>query len=148
MEKKQNTYIALENIQFDTYVMVGSNRVLIQFRGGTLEPRRNGTFTTNDPKLIEAMDKDSGINKTFKLFHSDVVLTEEVPAPGSQEDRKDWLKVEGTTTVQKAKDWLINASKNKEHGVKDGLLSSQIANKSTVLALAEEFHIEFVDLPK
>lgn len=148
MEKKQNTYIALENIQFDTYVTVGSNRVLIQFRGGSLEPRRNGTFTTNDQKLIEAIDKDSGMNKTFKLLHSDVVLEDEIPSPGSKEDRKDWLKVEGTKTVQAAKEWLLDASKKGEHGVKEGLLSSQITNKSTVLKLADEFHIEFVDLPK
>lgn len=148
MESTQKTYQALANVVFDTYIVVKGSKFLVQFRGGMLEPRTNGIFVTNNKDIIAAMEKDSGFNKTFKLKSSETILTDDPVKHGASGslDRSDWQKVEGTTSVQKAKDWLLEASE--EGRIRKGITTSLIPNKTTVLALADEFKIVFVDLPE
>ncbi len=77
----RKTYQSIHFIELDTYIMVGGHKKLIQFRGGSLKPRINGRYTTDDPKEIEVLDKDAkrpGIS--FKLIHS-----EEIPDKVTEE---------------------------------------------------------------
>lgn len=141
-EKLQNTYTALQFIQLDSYVMIDGVQVPIQFRGGSIENKLNGYLVTTDPKMIAALEKDGGYGKSWIKTNSEVLLTDEP----SEVKEVEFLKVPGITSVQKAKEWIVEQSA--EGNIRKGITNSQIPNKTTLLALANELKLDFVDLPK
>ena len=85
-------YQSIHFIELDTYIMVGGHKKLVQFRGGSLKPRINGRYTTNDPKEIEVLDKDAQRpGASYKCIHTEgtpdiVTLKKEQPVKAKAED--------------------------------------------------------------
>jgi len=145
----------------DTYVMVDGKQHLIEFRGGTLKPDIKGKFTTNDPKLIKALDNDSGNGNSFKCigvigkkdpkpdnFKSNPPEGTDEPAQSGEEhpdtpdtkvDQKAII-ADGISTVQGARDYLVSNV--------DGLTASKLPNKAAILNAAKANNIVFPHLPK
>lgn len=68
----RKTYQSIHFIELDTYIMMGGHKKLVQFRGGSLKPRINGRYSTDDPKEIEVLDKDAQRSgASFKCIHSE-----------------------------------------------------------------------------
>ncbi|MFI3321908.1 MAG: hypothetical protein R3Y50_05230 [Rikenellaceae bacterium] len=59
-------YESINNLHLVTTVKVDGKDREIRFRGGTLTPRKNGTFATDDEQLQKAMESDSGYNVSFR----------------------------------------------------------------------------------
>lgn len=147
MEKKQKTYQSTNAVQLDTYVLVKGKKVLIEFRGGTLDPRWNGTYQTTDPEVIKQLDADIarvGADKaSFKCIHEETLLNDEPVETGEPVTTKE---IPDVKTVTAAKEWLLDAS---EAGIiKRGITSSVIKNRTDVLRIAAENGVTFIDLPK
>lgn len=143
MERKQKTYQATQSVQLDTYVSVNGKAVLIEFRGGTLDPRINGRFQTSNPDIIAALDADIarvGASCTFKCVHEEVLIDDD---PLMEE--LDPKEIPGIKTVTAAKTWLVEAS---EKGlIKKGITAGMIKNRTDVLAIAAENKVTFTELP-
>lgn len=145
----------------DTYVMVKGQKVLIQFTGGSLKPKINGTYSTSDPDVIAAMDKGIVPDAAYKCISVDT--TPDPPSakpsePAAKEDppAKDlanvpdkdpegappadgsFKEVPGIATVQAAKDYLLANI--------EGLTQSRLPNGTAVKAVAAENKIHFTDL--
>jgi hypothetical protein len=138
-----------------TYVMVNGQKTLVQFKGGSLQPPVNGTYVTDDPDMIRALDKDNGNGKTFRCIHSEgEPLPEEKPQvtvkveaatmkvkpeaiPTIEKEAKE-KEVPGIKTLQQAKEYLL---KNIE-----GLSPSQMPNAASVKNQAAKHGIKFIDL--
>lgn len=148
----------------DTYVEVNGQKTLIQFRGGTLQPRLNGKFATDDPNVIAALDADIkrlGAKASFKCIHS-----EEIPDPKEEnapvkstapqsaapqveppaaddvpagDNAAPIVEIPGITTVQAAKEFLLEK-------YPEDVKISHLPNKEAVLKVAAEKRIKFVDL--
>jgi len=143
MERVQKTYQSIEFMQFDTAVMVNGQKVLLEFRGGSLDPKRNGTYQTNDPGVIVAMDatiKRAGKACGFECIHEDIAIIDE-----DDNKVKNLTEVPGITTVTAARQWLLEASEKKE--IAEGITAGMIKNRTDVLRIADENNIKFVDLP-
>ena len=68
----RKTYQSIHFIELDNYIMVSGIRKKIEFRGGSLKPRINGRYTTDDPKEIEVLDKDAQRPEaSFKCIYSE-----------------------------------------------------------------------------
>jgi hypothetical protein len=143
MEKIQKTYQATQAIQLDTYVSVNGQRVLIEFRGGTMDPRINGKYQTANPDIIKALDEDIvrvGPSCTFKCIHEEVLIEDE-----PIKEALDNKEIPGIKTVTAAKTWLIEAS---EQGIiNKGITAGQIKNRTDVLKIAAENKVTFTELP-
>ena len=115
------------------YALVDGKPVLISFKGGTLRPPINGTFSTSDLKLQDALAKDTSNGISFKeigSFDDESTTMEAEATPGTS--------VTGIKTVQEARDYLVD---NVENTTK-----SSLPNATAVLALAEKHFIVFPDL--
>ena len=53
----------------------------INFTGGVNAPRRNSTFTTSDPDVIELMEATGSFGKAFRLVHTKNVAPPNIPQP-------------------------------------------------------------------
>jgi len=149
MKKVSKTYQAISYVQLDTYVMANGMKILIAFRGGTFEPPRNGTFTTNEPGIIEAMDKpENGLGKSYHLLsvteYDDQPVTKTAGLPSDAGEQ--YQIVPGINSVAKAREYLIKASE--DGNIKSGITASLLKNRTQVLAIAEDVRIRFIDLPK
>jgi hypothetical protein len=144
MERKQKTYQSTQFIQLDTYVLINGQKRLVEFRGGSLDPKRNGIYSTSDPEVIEQMDaylKRIGPEKaSYKCIHEEVLLEDE---PVKKSETREVPEV---TTVTAAKQWLVDASEKGE--IKEGITPNQIKNRTDVLRIAQENGINFIDLPR
>lgn len=143
MERKQKVYQSTQAIQLDTYVNIKGHPFLIEFRGGTYDPRKNGLYRTSDASVIKALDADIarvGPSCTFKCIHEEVLLDDDpITEPLVEKEIPD------VRTVTAAKAWLVEAS---EQGIiKKGITSSMIKNRTDVLAIAEDNKVKFIDLP-
>ena len=148
MERKQKTYQSTQAIQLDTYVRANGQKVLIEFRGGTYDPRKNGLYRTSEPSVIKALDADIeriGPNCTFKCIHEEVLLEDEAEKSNLKEPLTE-KEIPGIKTVTAARGWLVDASF--EGIITRGITSSMIKNRTDVLRFAEENKITFTDLPK
>lgn len=170
MKKTQNVYRAVEFMTLDTYIKVDGKPVLVEFRGGILKPRSNGIYVTNDPKMIAAMNSDSGLNKSFVLV-STTQVEDGLPEPQTSKPEATGASTgpdlgitgtEGAATGDIGTDGPTAGSTNEftsvpeintvgkareylvEH-VKD-LKVSTLPNKEAVIAVAAENKIIFVDL--
>jgi hypothetical protein len=154
----RKTYQSIQYIQLDTYVVVNGQKVLVQFRGGSLQPRTFGKFNTDNQELIAAMDMDSGNGKSFKCIHSEEIespviedpkplVIKEAPAPKpevtevpeeKQAEVKPFTSVPGITTVQAAKQYMADTF---------GIALSKMPNGAAVKKQAEANKVKFPDLP-
>lgn len=143
MERKQKTYQATQAVQLDTYVSVNGQKVLIEFRGGTLDPRINGRYQTSNPEIIKALDEDIarvGPSCTFKCIHEEILLADDPLTEGLAEK-----EIPGIKTVTAAKEWLVKASE--EGIINKGITAGQIKNRTDVLRIAAENKVVFTELP-
>jgi len=123
-------YESLVNFYFATNIKVKKDDIRrIEFSGGIRQPREvYGTFTTNDKELQEAIEKDKGYGKKFKL-------KAEYKNPNQDDDDEESLEEKEFSTVTEAKEWL-----NKEKGV--GL--NKLPNKTAVLKEAESLGVKIL----
>jgi len=144
MERTQKTYECTKAMQLDTYVLVKGVKLPIEFRGGTIEPRKNGTYSVSDVDIIEALDADiarvGSEVASYRCIHEEVLLLDN-PETGPTKQLVPDIK-----TVTAAKEWLITASATGI--IKEGITSSMIKNRTDVLTICEETGIEFTELPK
>jgi hypothetical protein len=145
MERKQKTYQSTQAIQLDTYVMINGQRTLIEFRGGTYDPRKHGLYRTSDPDIIKALDADiqrvGAAVCTFKCVHEETLIDDD-PIHEPLEEKS----IPDIKTVTAAKAWLIDAS---EQGIiKKGITPGMIRNRTDVLTIARENAVTFTDLPQ
>jgi hypothetical protein len=145
MERKQKTYQSTQAIQLDTYVMINGQRTLIEFRGGTYDPRKHGLYRTSNEDIIKALDADiarvGAANCTFKCIHEEILVDDE-------EEREPVTEknIPNVKTVTAAKAWLVEAS---EQGIiTKGITTGMIKNRTDVLKIAGENGVTFTDLPK
>lgn len=146
--------------ELDTYVSVNGTKRLVQFRGGSLKPKVNGKFSTTDPALIAAMDKDAARpGASYK-----VILKEDDPAPApvkedpappappapepedpetppkdTTDENPKTLSAEDVKTFHQARKFL---TENIE-GLTNGMLPNMIAIKE----MAAKHNIVFPNLP-
>jgi hypothetical protein len=144
MERTQITYQCISFIQLDTYTNVKGHKRLVEFRGGTINPRINGKYQTSDPELIKSLDADierAGVKASFKCIHEEVLLSDDV-----SKSTGDIKEVPEITSVTKAKAWLLEASANGI--ITKGITPSMLPNRTSVLEIAAANNINFTDLPK
>lgn len=160
---QRKVYQAVNYQYLDTYVMVRGQKTLIQFRGGTLSPKMNGKYSTDDPDVIAALDEDikrSGSRASFSCIHTegspDSEEVKKADAPKAEEPKKEapegdgnppdddpelpvYVEVPGITTVQAAKEYLLDR-------FKDEVKISHLANKEAVIKVATQKYVKFIDL--
>ena len=144
MSKQLKIYQSIDYQVLDTYVMAGGSRRLIEFRGGSLQPRINGKFSTSDPEIIAALDADIARGgASFKCIHSED-LPDGAKAKGKKESEEndfvpeDFNHVTGITTGQAARDFLLENV--------PGLSNTKLPNIATIKEVAKANKIFFVDL--
>lgn len=126
------TYQAIGYQTMDMYVDVNGKRVLITFRGGSLQPKINGTFQTSDPDLQKVLEKDTARDILFQEIGS---FDDE--ATDTTKTSEETI-VEGITTVQAAREWLLSNV--------PGVTQATLPNKTALLAFASQNKIVFKDL--
>ena len=152
---QRKTYQSIHYKDLDTYVSVNGVKTLIIFRGGTLKPKVNGKVSTDDPALIKAMDNDPGNGTSFRcisiegeaepsvrenpVIPSKAKEKKQEPEDDTQDRNPEITKVEGISTVQAARDYLLNNVPE--------LTASKIPNGAAVKNVAAANNILFVDLP-
>lgn len=146
MERKQKTYQATQAIQLDTYTLVGGQKRLIEFRGGTYDPRKSGQFNTSDPEVIAALEADIarvGADRcSFKCVSTETFVDDDEDVLTEPLEKKVIPEIK---TVTAARVWLIDASA--EGIIKKGITSGMIKNRTDVLRIAGENKVTFPDLP-
>ena len=149
---QRKTYRSIVYKDLDTYVLVNGNKILISFRGGSLQPPINGIFTTADPDLIAAMDKDRGNGVSFRCVISEGEPDEqkqtgkqkaqkaEDKQPEKTEDApKDLKEVPGIATLQDARNYLLALKI-------EGVTPSKVNTTAQVKKCAALNGINFTDL--
>lgn len=157
---QRKVYQAVDYQYLDTYVMVNGQKTLIQFRGGTLSPKMNGKYSTDDPAVIAALDGDikrSGSRASFTCIHTEELPDADgakkpkvVPIPDSGAPAGDGnppdgdhklpvTEIPGIETVQAAKEYLLDK-------FKDEVKISHLTNKEAVIKVAAQKNIKFTDL--
>lgn len=134
----RKVYQSLYYQLFNTYVMVDGVKVSVNFTGGSLVPKINGTFVTTDEKIQEAIEKSGGFNKDYKLTSTETIVEEE-PEEEKEQIPDDYNKVSGIKTAQKARDFLL------EQKI-EGLTASQLPNIAAIKEVAAANKIVFLDL--
>lgn len=77
---KRKIYVTIGRVaKLNMPVTVGDRTIRITFSNGGLTSSGNGRFTTSDEKLQEALEKDPGFKKTFRL--QDTIIDEDPVAP-------------------------------------------------------------------
>jgi hypothetical protein len=137
----RKTYQSLTYQTLSMYVLVNGQKRLVQFKGGTLKPKMNGKYITDDPQMIAALDTDSANGKMFKCIAVETNDEAKEPTedqPVATEDPKDVIKVTGIKTAQSARDYLLQ-------NIPD-LSSTKLPNLTTIKEVAAANSIKFVDL--
>lgn len=152
----RKTYRSLVYKELDTYVLVDGIKRLIQFRGGSLQPRINGIYVTEDPKVIKAMDTDSGNGASFICIREEFVKEENTDktdkAPDKNKKSEKALKedlivgpdkelnieeVPGINNLQDARNYMLSRF--------DDLKPSQLNNTNMVKSQAAKKGIKFTE---
>lgn len=149
MTQKSKTYQAITALHLATEVWVkspdgqGKTKRRVVFSGGIRSPRRiPGTFSTNDPVLQEALESDTGFNKSWRLKKEKLLEKEKQEVANTikesmPEEQPASLVVDDVTTVKSAKEYLTE-----KHGIK----VSELPNRNAVIAKAKEVNVEFPNL--
>lgn len=152
----RKVYQSIHFKDLDTYVAVEGVKTLIQFRGGSLKPDIKGTYATSDPRVIKAMDKDSGNGTSFRCVHVDnfvdldkeeeevtaspvdgMNIPNEPPEDEPPEGDAELTPLPGYSTVQAARTYMSETY---------GIPLSKMPNGAAVKKQAAEKKIVFVDL--
>lgn len=136
--KTIKTYRALRYLQLqtDAYRKNGK-RETIEFRGGTMAPKRvNGTFTTDDPEIQAYLENSDRFNVDYKIINEVKETFTEIDE-GKEETSPETEKVEGVKDLQEARRYMVD---------KFGLNPESLKNKNQVLAAAKRQNLEFVDM--
>ncbi len=140
----KKTYVSTRTISLNTSVIDKNGKAhQIAFEHGTTTPFvRYGKFSTTDPIIQEALEKDGGFNRLFAL--ESVEETKKAPAApaqgsdGGNKDPENNTALEEITTVAQARDYLV--------GLNDGLTKTYLKNKEVVLEEAGKRGITFPNL--
>lgn len=147
------TYQALIYKELDTYIMANGQKVLVTFRGGSYQPRRNGIYMTSDPEVIKAMDQSKSNGLSYQCISVTGEPEPEVPkaetpnAEVKKESKKEakeeakaaaLIEVPGVNNLQEAKSWL---AKNVE-----GISLTKLMNGPAVKKAAAQHGIVFTEL--
>lgn len=136
----RKVYRSLVYKDLDTYVMVDGIKTLVQFRGGSLQPRINGIFVSDDADIIAAMDKDRGNGTSFTCISvtGEPAKKAEPVKFAEPEEENEVTQITGVTTLQEVREFLL---KNVE-----GLTPAKMPNIKSVMNLAAKNGYEFPDL--
>jgi hypothetical protein len=137
----RKTYQSLTYQTLSMYVLVNGQKRLVQFKGGTLKPKMNGKFITDDPQMIAALDTDSANGKMFKCIAVETTDQAKEPEVDHSEailDSSDVIKVSGIKTAQSARDYLLQNVPE--------LSSTKLPNLTAIKEVAAANGIRFVDL--
>ena len=141
MSQLRKVYQSLVYKTLDIYIVVNGKRKLIQFRGGSLEPRINGSYTTTDPDEIEVLDKDSANGICFKCSYSEgePERKEEPKQEPEKTNTETKLKeISGISSLQDARNYLLaNLT---------GLVPSKVNTTNMVKKVAADNGLVFTDL--
>lgn len=116
-------YIALDDFSLSTSVEVEGVKQRIHFRGGTMTPKRNGTFTTSDEKWQQAIEGSPMFGHTVGI---DKVFGEPKPVKKAVEEPELAEKV--CATVNEAAEWLVGL----------GCIRSHVSGSDKAVAKARE----------
>lgn len=161
----RKTYQAFGFKTLDTYEMVNGAKALIQFRSGNHAPDAKGQYTTENPDIIEALDKSTSYGISFKCIRTEKTAgpepavskgkaapeTNTPPADdtndtgtgadntgdGNGAGKDDATEVPGIATIQAAREYLV---------ANCGATASKLPNGPAVKKFAAEKKINFVDL--
>ena len=140
----KKTYVSLRTISLNTSVIDKTGKAhQIGFENGTTTPfKRYGKFTTSDPLIQEALEKDGGFNKYFALESVEeekkASTNQNQPNGNDGDDDGQALLLDEITTVAQARDYLV--------GLNDGLTKTFLKNKEVVLEEATKRGITFPNL--
>ncbi len=139
------TYQSLQFLIYQKVVLIDGRNVISDFTGGVTTPNRsNGLFTTSDEKLQKALEKDIGYGKAYICISKEPVKEEPI-----KEETPEVVKDEGEIDpIQfKAVKDIVNAQQARDYLAKtfEGVTYGMLKNKLKVLAIAEEYKIEFPD---
>lgn len=142
----RKTYQSVHFTTLSTYVMVNGQKVLIQFQGGTLRPRRNGIYTTEDPAIIAALDARAG--KSFRCIHTEGTPTQESKSNSSKDVKKEDDKSRNTPDVLKEVPEVTNIIEARNYLVAniEGMTSAKLPNMQSVINTASKNGISFPNL--
>ena len=134
------TYQHKKYMEHLTYVNVDGRDVPIHFKGGVFTPKRiNGTFSTRDPKIIDAIDNDLRTGTLWKCVKGDSKKVKKglpvSPVTAKEAFSAGRVAPKSIKTVQAAKEFLIANV--------DGINPSVLTNKRAVLKAAADANIEF-----
>jgi len=119
-------------MEFHLRIMINGEKEVISFTGGSQFPVVvRGKFATTDPKVAEALEKHSFFNVEY------ILVREDKPAKKKSVEVEGFQDVTGITTIQEAKDWLVQNV---------GADESVLNNKDRIMMAAESNKIHFVDL--
>jgi hypothetical protein len=134
------TYQSLQNFKLSTSVTVDGKQESIDFIGGILRPfKKNGKFTTDNPKLQKAIENDSGYGKQF------ILISQEQPSKDSKkitEPEKDETFEpisDDSKSVQQAKKFLIDKYPDK-------VKISTLTNRNKVVEAGARLNVTFPNL--
>lgn len=126
--------VKFKHTQYTSFVLsanIDGKLNIVEFRDGGNPPFfANATLTTSDEKLI-------GYIRSMEEYGKTIVEEETEEAP-DEEDAGEKIVYDEVTTVQAAKDILVE-----KHGVK----VSNLPNKGAILSFAAENNILFPNLP-
>ena len=134
------TYQHKKYMEHLTYINVDGRDIPIHFKGGVFTPRRiNGTFSTRDPMLIDAIDNDLRTGTLWKCVKGDSKKVKKglsaAPSTASNNPPGGMIAPKSIKTVQAAKEFLIANI--------DSINPSALTNKRAVLKAAADANIEF-----
>lgn len=142
----RKTYQSIHFTSLSTYVSVNGQKVLIQFQGGALRPRRNGIYTTDDPAIIAALDARAG--KSFRCIHVEGKPTQENKPETSKEEKKEANKSESSPEGLKEVPEVTNVVEARNYLIAnvEGITSAKLPNMQSVINAASKNGISFPNL--
>ena len=163
----RKTYMSKYKSGLQIYAYIGGKPVLCEFKNASrFNKNIRGTFTTNNPELIEALEKDSGFNVKYILLDTkedesgvvdalevrgmEINPKEEIPEPAPvkkvREVKPEKPSVQVAPSVQVvSKEDVKNVQEAKEwlrRNFKD-LTFKKLSNKEIILEVAKEKNVHF-----
>lgn len=140
-----HTYQLLNAMCMYTTVTVGREQVNVHFKNGFIHPYvRRGTFSTDDPDIIKAIESDASNNVEWKRIaplsanKEDVVDNkDDKPLDSNPKDNVIFEQITGIDSGQKARMYLLARFSD--------LVSNDLRTNELIKSVATEKGISFVD---